>query len=87
MVCDPGESDVDIGIPAVMLPLDAGTSLIEFLRNSSAGMLIIFPFLLVHLGGGIGGGGVWRGMQVRYLLVVVLLFIVESIHVDVFPHL
>ncbi|XP_049373912.1 signal peptide peptidase-like 4 isoform X1 [Solanum verrucosum] len=35
MVCDPGESDVDIGIPAVMLPQDAGTSLIEFLRNSS----------------------------------------------------
>ncbi|KAM3287471.1 signal peptide peptidase-like 4 isoform X1 [Capsicum chacoense] len=36
MVCDPGESDVDIGIPAVMLPQDAGTSLIAFLRNSSA---------------------------------------------------
>ncbi|CAN4099511.1 unnamed protein product [Withania somnifera] len=36
MVCDPGESDVDISIPAVMLPQDAGTSLIEFLRNSSA---------------------------------------------------
>lgn len=60
MVCDPGESDVDIGIPAVMLPQDAGTSLIEFLRNSSTGRLIIFHFLLVHLWGGIGGGGGWR---------------------------
>ncbi|XP_009592078.1 signal peptide peptidase-like 4 isoform X1 [Nicotiana tomentosiformis] len=36
MVCEPDEPDVDIGIPAVMLPQDAGTSLIEFLRNSSA---------------------------------------------------
>ncbi|XP_059301625.1 signal peptide peptidase-like 4 isoform X1 [Lycium ferocissimum] len=36
MVCDPDESDVHISIPAVMLPQDAGASLIQFLVNSSA---------------------------------------------------
>ncbi|CAN4111583.1 unnamed protein product [Withania somnifera] len=36
MVCEPHESDLDIGIPAIMLPQHAGTSLIKFLVNSSS---------------------------------------------------
>ncbi|KAG5626709.1 hypothetical protein H5410_011927 [Solanum commersonii] len=37
MVCEPHEPDLDIGIPAIMLPQHAGTSLIKFLGNSSSG--------------------------------------------------
>lgn len=37
MVCEPHEPDLDIGIPAIMLPQHAGTSLIRFLGNSSSG--------------------------------------------------
>ncbi|KAL3381373.1 hypothetical protein AABB24_001466 [Solanum stoloniferum] len=36
MVCEPHEHDLDIGIPAIMLPQHAGTSLIKFLGNSSS---------------------------------------------------
>ncbi|KAL3349077.1 hypothetical protein AABB24_022286 [Solanum stoloniferum] len=36
MVCEPHEPDLDIGIPAIMLPQHAGTSLIKFLGNSSS---------------------------------------------------
>ncbi|KAK2992637.1 hypothetical protein RJ640_023947 [Escallonia rubra] len=36
MVCEANETDIDIDIPAVMLPQDAGTSLEETLRNNSA---------------------------------------------------
>ncbi|XP_058223381.1 signal peptide peptidase-like 4 isoform X3 [Rhododendron vialii] len=35
MVCEANETDVDIGIPAVMLPQDAGISLEESLNNKS----------------------------------------------------
>ncbi|XP_030454014.1 signal peptide peptidase-like 2 [Syzygium oleosum] len=35
MVCDPDETDLDIKIPAVMLPQDAGLSLQKMLMNSS----------------------------------------------------
>ncbi|KAF3441507.1 hypothetical protein FNV43_RR15421 [Rhamnella rubrinervis] len=35
MVCEKNESDVDIGIPAVMLPQDAGTNLENELMNNS----------------------------------------------------
>ena len=36
MVCEANETDVEIGIPAVMLPQDAGLSL-EGILNNSAG--------------------------------------------------
>ncbi|RAL51061.1 hypothetical protein DM860_005417 [Cuscuta australis] len=36
MVCDPDETDLDIKIPAVMLPHDAGTSLEKMLLNRSS---------------------------------------------------
>ncbi|KAG2677237.1 hypothetical protein I3843_12G091900 [Carya illinoinensis] len=35
MVCEPDETDLDIHIPAVLLPQDAGTSLEKMLMNSS----------------------------------------------------
>lgn len=44
MVCEPDETDLDIKIPAVMLPQDAGASLEKMLRNSSSGELF-FIFL------------------------------------------
>lgn len=37
MVCEPDETDLDIHIPAVMLPQDAGASLEKMLLNSSSG--------------------------------------------------
>lgn len=36
MVCDPGETDLDIHIPAVMLPQDAGASLEKMITNTSS---------------------------------------------------
>ncbi|CAK9170634.1 unnamed protein product [Ilex paraguariensis] len=36
MVCDPDETNLDIHIPAIMLPQDAGTSLEKMLLNSSS---------------------------------------------------
>ncbi|KAK9265368.1 hypothetical protein L1049_003518 [Liquidambar formosana] len=36
MVCEPDETDLDIDIPAVMIPQDAGTSLEKMLTNSSS---------------------------------------------------
>lgn len=38
MVCEENETDVDIGIPAVMLPQDAGETLQNYILNKSAGM-------------------------------------------------
>lgn len=35
MVCEKNETDVDVGIPVVMLPQDAGASLKLSLGNSS----------------------------------------------------
>lgn len=37
MVCDPHETELDIKIPAVMLPQDAGASLEKMLMTSSSG--------------------------------------------------
>lgn len=37
MVCDPDETDLDIHIPAVMMPQDAGASLEKMLLNTSSG--------------------------------------------------
>lgn len=37
MVCEKDETDLDIKIPAVMLPQDAGVSLEKMLKNSSSG--------------------------------------------------
>lgn len=39
MVCEPNETDVDINIPVVMLPQDAGQILKRNMRNSSHGKL------------------------------------------------
>lgn len=39
MVCEADETDVDIGIPAVMLPQDAGASLKESLENKLNSMV------------------------------------------------
>lgn len=39
MVCDPDETDLNIHIPAVMLPLDAGTRLENMLMSASSGEL------------------------------------------------
>lgn len=41
MVCDPDETDLDIHIPAVMLPQDAGTSLEKMLISNSSGKLFL----------------------------------------------
>ncbi|KAJ4843643.1 Signal peptide peptidase-like 4 [Turnera subulata] len=35
MVCEPNETDISIGIPAVMLPQDAGENLEKFIKNNS----------------------------------------------------
>lgn len=37
MICDHNETDLNIGIPAVMLPQDAGASLETSLQHASAG--------------------------------------------------
>lgn len=37
MVCDPDETDLDIKIPAVMLPQDAGATLEKMLSSNSSG--------------------------------------------------
>lgn len=44
MVCEPNETDLDIKIPAVMLPQDAGASLEKMLLNSSSGKLFYIPY-------------------------------------------
>lgn len=41
MVCEPDETDLDIKIPAVMLPQDAGATLEKMLINSSKGTYVI----------------------------------------------
>lgn len=42
MVCEKNESDVDIGIPAVMLPQDVGTNLENDLKSNSTGTFSLF---------------------------------------------
>lgn len=39
MVCEPDETALDIHIPAVMLPQDAGTTLENMLMSNSVGKL------------------------------------------------
>lgn len=39
MVCEPDETALDIHIPAVMLPQDAGATLEKMLMTNSLGML------------------------------------------------
>lgn len=41
MVCDPDETDLDIQIPSVMLPHDAGVTLEKMLMNSSSGKFLL----------------------------------------------
>ena len=47
MVCDPDETDLDIHIPSVMLPQDAGVSLEKMLMNSSSGKFFSFRKMIV----------------------------------------
>jgi len=42
MVCEANETDVDIGIPTVMLPQDAGENLKNHILNNSVGMFQFF---------------------------------------------
>lgn len=42
MVCEANQTDVDISIPVVMLPQDAGVNLEKYLQNNSTGMLFFF---------------------------------------------
>lgn len=50
MVCEPDETDLNIRIPAVMLPLDAGTRLEEMLMSTSSGELLFeFYYCLIYL--------------------------------------
>lgn len=42
MVCDPDETDLDIHIPAVMLPQDAGSSLEKLILERPSGKLLVF---------------------------------------------
>lgn len=46
MVCEDRETDLNISIPAVMLPQDAGTILEDDLKNNSRGMLPLFCLYL-----------------------------------------
>lgn len=39
MVCEANETAINISIPVVMLPQDAGSSLEKSLKNNSLGML------------------------------------------------
>lgn len=50
MVCEPNETDVSIGIPALMLPQDAGATLENFIRNSSGMPLCCDLFFETYLG-------------------------------------
>lgn len=45
MVCEANETDVDIGIPTVMLPQDAGENLENHILNNSVGMFQFFMCL------------------------------------------
>lgn len=45
MVCE-NESDIDIRIPTVMLPQDAGTNLENDLKNNSTGIFSLFCLYL-----------------------------------------
>lgn len=48
MVCEANETDLDIQIPAVMLPQDAGANLENHIKNNSLGMLpLILYFSLL----------------------------------------
>lgn len=44
MVCDKNETDVDISIPAVMLPQDAGVNMEEHIKNNSIGMIYLYIY-------------------------------------------
>lgn len=53
MVCEANETDVDIGIPAVMLPQDAGENLKNHILNNSVGMFhylceCVYFFVISH---------------------------------------
>jgi len=48
MVCDTNETDLNINIPAVMLPQDAGASLESNLKNGDAGEFFVYASYLVN---------------------------------------
>lgn len=47
MVCERNETDINIGIPAVMLPQDAGTDLEDKIKNNSRGMISVLQYACV----------------------------------------
>ena len=49
MVCEPDETDLDIHIPAVMLPHDAGLSLENILMNNSSGAFSEFDLPALNI--------------------------------------
>lgn len=46
MVCEVNETDVDIRIPAVMIPQDAGASLVQSIKNNSHGKITLHGLTL-----------------------------------------
>lgn len=48
MVCEPDETDLDIKIPAVMLPQHAGATLDKLLTNGSSGNILCWENLLFN---------------------------------------
>ena len=48
MVCDTNETDLNINIPAVMLPQDAGASLESNLKNGDAGEFFVYASYSVN---------------------------------------
>ncbi|KDP28619.1 hypothetical protein JCGZ_14390 [Jatropha curcas] len=76
MVCEASETDVSIGIPAVMLPQDAGASLESYLKNSSAVFVQLYSpqrplvdvaevFLWLMAVGTILGASYWSAWSAR----------------------
>jgi len=57
MVCDADETDLDIHIPAVMLPLDAGARLAKMLTSTSTGEL---PFDFQNISGCFSVHAMWK---------------------------
>lgn len=47
MVCEENETDIDIGIPAVMLPQDVGTNMEKHIKNNSIGMIYFYCIYLL----------------------------------------
>lgn len=76
MVCEANETDVNIGIPAIMLPQDAGASLENYMKNSSTVFVQLYSpqrplvdvaevFLWLMAVGTILGASYWSAWSAR----------------------